>query len=86
MSKLRIPSATYRLQFSGQFRFEHARALAVYLDQLGVTDLYASPLEASLGGHCRAQVGHQAGSAGPLPYRRERLGRQCAAAPQQSAF
>ena len=44
MSKLRIPSATYRLQFSGQFRFEHARALAVYLDQLGVTDIYASPL------------------------------------------
>jgi maltooligosyltrehalose synthase len=44
MCKLRIPSATYRLQFSGQFRFEHARALAGYLDQLGVTDLCASPL------------------------------------------
>jgi maltooligosyltrehalose synthase len=28
MSRLRIPSATYRLQFSGQFRFEQARALA----------------------------------------------------------
>lgn len=40
MSKLRIPSATYRLQFSGQFRFEPARALAVYLDQLGVTELH----------------------------------------------
>jgi (1->4)-alpha-D-glucan 1-alpha-D-glucosylmutase len=36
--------ATYRLQFNGQFRFEHARALAGYLDQLGVTDIYASPL------------------------------------------
>ena len=36
--------ATYRLQFNGQFRFEHARALVGYLDQLGVTDIYASPL------------------------------------------
>ena len=44
MSRLRIPSATYRLQFSGQFRFEQARALAGYLDELGVTDIYASPL------------------------------------------
>ena len=44
MSRLRIPSATYRLQFSGQFRFEQARALAGYLDDLGVTDIYASPL------------------------------------------
>jgi len=44
MSKLRIPSSTYRLQFSGQFRFEDARALAGYLDELGVTDIYASPL------------------------------------------
>ena len=44
MSTLRIPSATYRLQFSRQFRFEDARALAGYLDELGVTDIYASPL------------------------------------------
>jgi (1->4)-alpha-D-glucan 1-alpha-D-glucosylmutase len=44
MPTLRIPLATYRLQFNGQFRFEHARALAGYLDQLGVTDIYASPL------------------------------------------
>ena len=44
MSKLRVPLATYRLQFSGQFRFEHARALTGYLDEFGVTDIYASPL------------------------------------------
>jgi (1->4)-alpha-D-glucan 1-alpha-D-glucosylmutase len=44
MSRLRIPSATYRLQFSGHFRFEQACALAGYLDELGVTDIYASPL------------------------------------------
>jgi (1->4)-alpha-D-glucan 1-alpha-D-glucosylmutase len=41
---LRIPIATYRLQFSPRFRFEDARALVSYLDALGVTDLYASPL------------------------------------------
>jgi (1->4)-alpha-D-glucan 1-alpha-D-glucosylmutase len=44
MPTLRIPVATYRLQFNGQFRFEHARALAEYLGRLGVTDIYASPL------------------------------------------
>jgi (1->4)-alpha-D-glucan 1-alpha-D-glucosylmutase len=44
MAKLRIPLATYRLQFNAQFRFEHARALADYLDRLGATDIYASPL------------------------------------------
>ena len=44
MATLRIPLATYRLQFNAQFRFEHARALVDYLDQLGVTDIYSSPL------------------------------------------
>jgi len=44
MPKLRIPVATYRLQFNGQFRFEHARKLADYLHGLGITDIYASPL------------------------------------------
>ncbi len=41
---MRIPLATYRLQFHRRFRFEHARALVPYLDALGMTDLYASPL------------------------------------------
>lgn len=44
MAALRIPIATYRLQFHRRFRFEDARALVPYLDALGVTDLYASPL------------------------------------------
>lgn len=44
MVSLRIPAATYRLQFNRQFRFAEARALVPYLDALGVTDLYASPL------------------------------------------
>jgi (1->4)-alpha-D-glucan 1-alpha-D-glucosylmutase len=44
MPSLRIPSATYRLQFSDGFRFEDARRLAPYLHRLGVTDLYASPI------------------------------------------
>ena len=42
--KLRIPVATYRLQFDGEFRFEHARTLVGYLHHLGVSDIYASPL------------------------------------------
>ncbi|HET7854193.1 MAG TPA: malto-oligosyltrehalose synthase [Candidatus Methylomirabilis sp.] len=44
MTALRVPVATYRLQFNRSFRFEHARALVPYLHKLGVTDLYASPL------------------------------------------
>jgi len=44
LPSVRFPLATYRLQFHGRFRFEHARELVPYLDALGVTDLYASPL------------------------------------------
>ena len=37
------PSATYRLQFNRSFTFEQAAGLVEYLDELGVTDVYASP-------------------------------------------
>lgn len=40
----RVPGATYRFQFNEDFRFDHARALVPYLQALGVTDIYASPL------------------------------------------
>lgn len=39
-----IPLSTYRLQFNGSFRFKAGRALLSYLQDLGITDLYASPL------------------------------------------
>ncbi len=44
MFGLRIPVATYRLQFNRQFRFEDARNLVPYLHHLGISDLYASPI------------------------------------------
>jgi len=44
VTPLRIPSSTYRFQFHRRFRFEHAVALVPYLEALGVTDLYASPV------------------------------------------
>ncbi|MHB8541169.1 MAG: malto-oligosyltrehalose synthase [Candidatus Acidiferrales bacterium] len=40
---MRIPSATYRVQFNSNFRFADAGALVPYLHDLGITDLYASP-------------------------------------------
>jgi (1->4)-alpha-D-glucan 1-alpha-D-glucosylmutase len=40
---VRIPGATYRLQFNGDFTFSDAAALVPYLAELGVGDLYASP-------------------------------------------
>ncbi|MFK8183979.1 MAG: malto-oligosyltrehalose synthase [Phormidesmis sp.] len=41
---MRIPVATYRLQFTPDFGFEKAKAIADYLDQLGISDIYASPI------------------------------------------
>ncbi|HEY0159839.1 MAG TPA: malto-oligosyltrehalose synthase [Thermoanaerobaculia bacterium] len=40
----RVPGATYRIQFNAGFTFEDARKIVPYLAQLGITDLYASPL------------------------------------------
>ncbi|WP_218081323.1 malto-oligosyltrehalose synthase [Anthocerotibacter panamensis] len=41
---LRIPAATYRLQFNAQFTFQQAQAIVAYLAALGISDLYASPI------------------------------------------
>jgi (1->4)-alpha-D-glucan 1-alpha-D-glucosylmutase len=55
MAAPRIPVAAYRLQFNARFRFADARALVPYLEGLGITDLYASPIlqarEGSLHGY-----------------------------------
>lgn len=40
---LRIPAATYRLQFNAGFRFSDAREIVPYLHRLGISDIYASP-------------------------------------------
>jgi (1->4)-alpha-D-glucan 1-alpha-D-glucosylmutase len=40
----RIPAATYRLQFNKEFSFSQAREVVPYLFDLGVSDLYASPI------------------------------------------
>ena len=41
---MRIPIATYRLQFSPSFGFRSAREVVPYLAALGISDLYASPI------------------------------------------
>ncbi len=40
---MRVPRATYRLQFNADFTFRDATDLVLYLAELGVGDLYASP-------------------------------------------
>ena len=40
-------AATYRLQFNGNFRFCDAIALVDYLHELGISDVYSSPILAS---------------------------------------
>jgi (1->4)-alpha-D-glucan 1-alpha-D-glucosylmutase len=39
-----IPRATYRLQFNRDFTFQQARGIATYLRDLGISDVYSSPL------------------------------------------
>ena len=41
---MRIPSSTYRLQFNKNFRLRDAISIIDYLDALGITDIYASPV------------------------------------------
>ncbi len=47
MSPKRLPSATYRVQLNQDFRFADAIKILDYLHQLGISDLYLSPILAS---------------------------------------
>jgi len=40
----RIPVATYRIQFNHSFDFQAAREIIPYLSELGISDIYASPI------------------------------------------
>jgi (1->4)-alpha-D-glucan 1-alpha-D-glucosylmutase len=44
---MRIPLATYRLQFHADFDFQAAQAIIPYLAELGISDVYASPILAA---------------------------------------
>jgi (1->4)-alpha-D-glucan 1-alpha-D-glucosylmutase len=44
LKKMPVPASTYRLQFHRGFTFKDAVNLLPYLRQLGITDLYASPI------------------------------------------
>jgi (1->4)-alpha-D-glucan 1-alpha-D-glucosylmutase len=41
---MHIPRATYRIQFNPSFGFQQARKIVSYLAELGISDLYASPI------------------------------------------
>ncbi len=41
---MKIPTATYRLQFRPEFGFERAIGIVPYLQELGISDIYASPI------------------------------------------
>src|SRR5437660_864991 len=40
----RVPRATYRIQFNAGFTFADARDIVPYLAELGISDIYASPI------------------------------------------
>ena len=44
MLSTRIPLATYRLQFNKNFTFNDAAKILDYLRELGITEIYASPI------------------------------------------
>jgi (1->4)-alpha-D-glucan 1-alpha-D-glucosylmutase len=44
MVSTRIPLATYRLQFNKHFTFNDAAGILDYLRELGITEIYASPI------------------------------------------
>jgi (1->4)-alpha-D-glucan 1-alpha-D-glucosylmutase len=41
---MRVPVSTYRIQFNSEFRFVDALRILDYLHDLGITELYASPI------------------------------------------
>jgi (1->4)-alpha-D-glucan 1-alpha-D-glucosylmutase len=41
---VKIPVSTYRVQLNGEFRLQDARRIVDYLYELGISDLYASPI------------------------------------------
>ncbi len=41
---MKIPVATYRIQFNPDFGFKQTREIVSYLCQLGISDIYASPV------------------------------------------
>ena len=42
--QMRIPGSTYRIQFNPSFGFQEAKEIVPYLAELGISDLYASPI------------------------------------------
>src|SRR5688500_5566891 len=47
---MRVPVATYRVQFNADFRFCDALAIVPHLHRLGISHLYASPIWAARSG------------------------------------
>jgi (1->4)-alpha-D-glucan 1-alpha-D-glucosylmutase len=41
---MQVPSATYRIQFNSSFGFQSLRKIVTYLAELGISDIYASPV------------------------------------------
>ena len=41
---MHIPTSTYRIQFHSEFNFNKAKEIITYLADLGIGDLYASPI------------------------------------------
>ncbi len=47
---MHIPLSIYRIQFNPSFGFNHAKEIIRYLNELGISDIYASPIFKAKGG------------------------------------
>ncbi len=47
---MNTPTATYRIQFSPSFGFQAATSVVSYLSDLGISDVYASPIFKAVNG------------------------------------
>ena len=54
-----VPVAAYRLQFRREFPLQDARSLIPYLEELGITHVYASPLFAARRGEAEGGPRYQ---------------------------
>jgi (1->4)-alpha-D-glucan 1-alpha-D-glucosylmutase len=75
--QIRYPKATYRVQLNRDFRIEQARALLPFLEWLGISDLYVSPLFRARSGSMHGYDVTDPGSVNPEIGGEEQLNALC---------
>ena len=78
---MRIPDATYRLQFEPAFGLRQAGEIVPYLHDLGISDVYASPIFKAVPGSTHGYDVCDPGALNPELGTAERLSGTCLPGP-----